>query len=90
MFGPVPSWSHSPQSGSDQSDNTIDTCILFVQALGATIQYGSPKPLDEGLPTLAQRACDSTPSVRAGLTEVVGNWLLDLPDRYVFHVSTVC
>ena len=62
----------------------------LVQALGATIQYGSPKPLDDGLPTLAQRACDSTPSVRACLAEVVGNWLLDLPDRYVYSVYVCC
>ena len=54
---------------------------VFPQAMGATIRYGSPKPLDEGLTTLAQRACDPTPSVRTCLTDIVGEWLLDLPDR---------
>ena len=51
------------------------------QALGATIRYGSPNPINDALPALAQRACDATPSVRSCLADVVGGWLLDLPDR---------
>ena len=39
---------------------------------------------------LAQRACDSTPSVRSCLADVVGDWLLDLPDRYVFIYTLLC
>lgn len=58
------------------------------QALGSTVCYGSPNPINEALPALAQRACDPTPSVRSCLADVVGNWLLDLPDRYVcVHVA---
>ena len=51
------------------------------QALGATIRYGSPNPINDALPALAQRVCDATPSVRSCLADVVGGWLLDLPDR---------
>ena len=51
------------------------------QALGATIRYGSPNPINDALPALAQRACDTTPSVRSCLADVIGGWLLDLPDR---------
>ena len=52
------------------------------QALGSAIRYGSPTPLNDALPFLAQRACDSTPSVRLCLADVVGHWLLELPDRW--------
>lgn len=51
------------------------------QALGVTIRYGSATPITDALPVLAQRACDPTPSVRSTLADVVGEWLLDLPDR---------
>ena len=51
------------------------------QALGAIIRYGSPNPINDALPALAQRACDATPSVRSCLADVVREWLLDLPDR---------
>ena len=34
---------------------------------------------------LAQRLFDHAPTVRAAVTTVVGNWLLDLMDRYSFH-----
>ena len=33
----------------------------------------------------AQRLFDPVPAVRKAVTEVVGNWLLDLQDRYSFH-----
>lgn len=32
---------------------------------------------------LAQRLFDQSPSVRAAVTQVVGNWLLDLLDRFI-------
>ena len=51
------------------------------KALGATVRYGSPNPINDALPALAQRACDATPSVRSCLADVLGEWLLNLPDR---------
>ncbi|XP_064394922.1 dynein axonemal assembly factor 5-like [Halichondria panicea] len=60
--------------------------LACIKALGSVIRYGTPNPLTDALPLLAQRACDSTPSVRSCLVDVVGNWLLELPDRYsYFH-----
>ena len=58
-----------------------------MQALGVAIQCGSPNPLNDALPILAQRACDPIPSVRSCLAEVVGGWLLDMVDR-CSHVHT--
>ena len=34
---------------------------------------------------MAQRLFDQTPAVRAAVVQTVGNWLLDLLDRYSFH-----
>jgi dynein assembly factor 5 len=34
---------------------------------------------------LAQRLFDQVPAVRKAVIQVVGGWLLDLPDRYSFH-----
>lgn len=63
--------------------NSADLFVLygFTQALGSTVRYGSPNPLNDALPLLAKRACDNTPSIRSCLVDVVGNWLLELPDR---------
>ena len=58
-----------------------------LQALGVAIQCGSPNPLNDALPILAQRACDPIPSVRSCLAEVVGGWLLDMVDR-CSHIHT--
>lgn len=33
---------------------------------------------------LAQRLFDQTPAVRAAVIKVVGNWMLDMCDRYSF------
>ena len=55
--------------------------FFIVQAFGTIVQFGSATPINDALPSLAQRTCDSNPSVRLCLVSVVGSWLLDLPDR---------
>ena len=52
---------------------------------GDVIQYGNNKSVDDVTSHLAQRLFDQAPTVRAAVTKVVGNWLLDLMDRYSFH-----
>ena len=61
------------------------TCIPL-QAFGTTVRYGSATPITDALPVLAQRACDSAPSVRSCLIDITGEWLLDLPDRSGSHL----
>ena len=65
--------------------NPINRCFKFVyhmmQAFGSSVRYGSPNPINDALPVLAQRACDPTPSVRSCLADTIGMWLLELPDR---------
>lgn len=53
--------------------------MVFPQ--GDVIQYGSGKVVGDVVPHLAQRLFDQVPAVRAAITDIVGKWLLDLPDR---------
>lgn len=49
------------------------------------MQYGNSKSMEKVVPHLAQRLFDDSPVVRKEVVKIVGNWLLDLPDRYSFH-----
>ena len=49
------------------------------------MQYGNGKLVDDVVSHLAQRMFDSSHTVRAAVTGVVGQWLLDLYDRYSYH-----
>ena len=46
------------------------------------IQGGDGKNVDDVLSHLAQRTFDDSPAVRMAITRVVGEWLLNLRDRY--------
>ncbi|XP_053551100.1 dynein axonemal assembly factor 5 [Bombina bombina] len=60
--------------------------IAVIQTTGTVIQYSNGKSVDDVLSHLAQRLFDDAPQVRQAVTVVVGNWLLDLRDRYsYFH-----
>ncbi|KAM4631833.1 dynein axonemal assembly factor 5 [Discoglossus pictus] len=60
--------------------------IAVIQTTGTVIQYGNGKSVDDVLSHLAQRLFDDSPQVRQAVTVVVGNWLLELRDRYsYFH-----
>ncbi|KAK3735234.1 hypothetical protein QZH41_008428, partial [Actinostola sp. cb2023] len=68
---------------SHQHSKVRQACI---QTIGVVIQYGDGKNVDDVTSHLAQRTFDSSPAVRAMVTNVVGGWLLDLRDRYsYFH-----
>ncbi|PVD38342.1 hypothetical protein C0Q70_00954 [Pomacea canaliculata] len=58
---------------------------LVVETLGDVIRYGHNKSVDQVTSHFAQRLFDQVPMVRKAVTQVVGMWLLDLPDRYSFH-----
>ncbi|XP_041363360.1 dynein assembly factor 5, axonemal-like [Gigantopelta aegis] len=58
---------------------------LVIETLGDILQFGNGKYVDDVISHFAQRLFDRTPMVRKAVTKVVGNWLLDLPDRYSFH-----
>ncbi|XP_071976569.1 dynein axonemal assembly factor 5 isoform X1 [Engystomops pustulosus] len=60
--------------------------VAVIQTTGAVIQYGNGKSVDDVLSHLAQRLFDDAPQVRLAVTVVVGDWLLELRDRYsYFH-----
>lgn len=70
------------QSMAHQHSKVRSACV---KTFGAVVQYGSATPINDALPVLAQRSCDPTPSVRMCTVNVIGQWLLDLPDRYSYH-----
>uniref|UniRef100_A0A3Q3ASK3 Dynein axonemal assembly factor 5 n=1 Tax=Kryptolebias marmoratus TaxID=37003 RepID=A0A3Q3ASK3_KRYMA len=60
--------------------------VSVIEATGAVIQHGSGKNVDDVLSHLAQRLFDDSPQVRKAVTAVVGDWLLNMRDRYsYFH-----
>ncbi|KAK2833462.1 hypothetical protein Q5P01_017351 [Channa striata] len=60
--------------------------VTVIEATGAVIQHGTGKNVDDVLSHLAQRLFDDSPQVRKAVTAVVGNWLLNMRDRYsYFH-----
>nr|XP_033819652.1 dynein assembly factor 5, axonemal [Geotrypetes seraphini] len=60
--------------------------VAVIHTTGTVIQYGNGKSVDDVLSHLAQRLFDDAPQVRQAVTTVVGDWLLDLRDRYsYFH-----
>ncbi|XP_061556656.1 LOW QUALITY PROTEIN: dynein axonemal assembly factor 5-like [Phycodurus eques] len=63
--------------------------VSVIEATGTVIQFGTGKNVDDVLSHLAQRLFDDSPQVRKAVTVVVGDWLLNLPDRYsYFHKVT--
>ncbi|KAM8960244.1 dynein axonemal assembly factor 5 [Pelodytes ibericus] len=60
--------------------------VAAIQTTGPVIQYGNGKSVDDVLSHLAQRLFDDAPQVRQAVTVVIGDWLLNLRDRYsYFH-----
>ena len=51
---------------------------------GACIQYGDCKSADDVVSHLAQRLFDKVPAVRTTVIGVIGEWMLNLMDRYSF------
>lgn len=65
--------------------NQLDQyCDLF---LGTVVRFGNNKSIKEVSGPLAERLFDQTPQVRDSVTSVIGDWLMNLPDRYsYFHI----
>jgi len=61
------------------------TTTTTMCSVGSVVQYGNGKLVDDVVSHLAQRMFDPSPAVRAAVTGVVGQWLLDLYDRYSYH-----
>lgn len=61
--------------------------INFIFETGVVVRYGNNKSIKEVSGPLAERMFDQTPQVREAITQVIGDWLVHLPDRYsYFHV----
>ena len=61
--------------------HTINFVICSFKTLGIVINSGDGKNVDDVVSHLAQRTFDSAPTVRAAVTRIVGDWLLNLRDR---------
>jgi hypothetical protein len=48
---------------------------------GDVVRYGSNKSVDDVICHLAQRMFDQSATVRQAINDVVGTWILHLPDR---------
>ncbi|XP_030201479.1 dynein assembly factor 5, axonemal [Gadus morhua] len=60
--------------------------VSVLEATGAVVQHGTGKNVDDVLSHMAQRLFDNSPQVRKSVTIVVGDWLLNMRDRYsYFH-----
>ncbi|CAL1290357.1 unnamed protein product [Larinioides sclopetarius] len=69
------------------SHQHLKTRALCVKALGSIVNYLNNKEFEEALMHLAQRLFDRSPLVRTTVTEVIGEMLLNLDDRYsYFHL----
>lgn len=65
--------------------------VSAIEALGNVVRWGSTKnlPVQEVFGSLAERLFDSTPNVRSAVTKVIGDWLINLPDRYSFFTKMI-
>jgi dynein assembly factor 5 len=61
----------------------------IVDCLCQVVKNGNNKSVTEVVPHLAQRLFDQASAVRMAVIKLVGDWLLDLPDRYSFHSKLI-
>ncbi|XP_054278920.1 dynein axonemal assembly factor 5-like [Macrosteles quadrilineatus] len=60
--------------------------VSGIKAIGAVVRWGNNKSLNDVCGPLAERLFDQHHAARAAVADVVGTWLLELPDRYsYFH-----
>eukprot|EP00045_Choanoeca_perplexa_P009487 m.91812 g.91812 ORF g.91812 m.91812 type:complete len:863 (-) comp14918_c0_seq1:131-2719(-) len=57
---------------------------VALRALGAVVQYGEAKQLDEIRLPLSQKSLDHSPAVRKSLYTIAGRWLVEMRDRYSY------
>ncbi|KAL0278385.1 UNVERIFIED_CONTAM: hypothetical protein PYX00_000222 [Menopon gallinae] len=65
--------------------------VAAIEALGKVVRYGNTKnlPTQEVFGSLAERLFDSNPSVRLAVTKVIGDWLVNMYDRYSFFTKMI-
>ncbi|XP_021931973.1 dynein assembly factor 5, axonemal isoform X2 [Zootermopsis nevadensis] len=60
--------------------------IVAITAIGKVVRYGNNKSVDTVIGPLAERLFDQIQAVRQAVVQVIGIWLVQLPDRYsYFH-----
>lgn len=64
--------------------NNVSLCNVFV---GVLVRYGNSKSIKDVSGPMAERLFDQTIQVREAVTQTVGDWLMNMPDRYsYFHI----
>ena len=58
-----------------------------VEAVGVVFEHCNGKFVDHTIAPLTQRLFDSSIAVRKAVIQVVGEWLLNLTDRYSYHAK---
>jgi len=48
------------------------------------VRYGNNKSVSDVVVPLAERLFDQSPVVRLAVTKVIGDWMINLPDRYSY------
>ena len=48
------------------------------------MRYGNNKSVSDVVVPLAERLFDQSPVVRLAVTKVIGDWMINLPDRYSY------
>ncbi|EUB59538.1 HEAT repeat-containing protein 2 [Echinococcus granulosus] len=63
--------------------------VATVEAIGVVFEYCNGKFVDYTIAPLTQRLFDPSIAVRKAVIQVVGEWLLNLMDRYSYHSKLV-
>uniref|UniRef100_A0A5K3FUN3 HEAT repeat-containing protein 2 n=2 Tax=Mesocestoides corti TaxID=53468 RepID=A0A5K3FUN3_MESCO len=63
--------------------------VATVEAAGVVFKHCNGKFVDYTIAPLTQRLFDPSPAVRQAVVKVVGDWLLNLIDRYSYHAKLI-
>ena len=63
--------------------------LATVEAVGVVFERCNGKFVDYTVAPLTQRLFDPSVAVRKAVIQVVGEWLLNLPDRYSYHAKLI-
>ncbi|XP_026281216.1 dynein axonemal assembly factor 5 [Frankliniella occidentalis] len=58
--------------------------VTAIHALGTVVRFGNNKSIKDASGPLAERLFDQAPQVRDAVTQTIGDWLINLPDRYSY------
>ncbi|VEL24797.1 unnamed protein product [Protopolystoma xenopodis] len=60
-----------------------------IKTIGVVMMNSPGKHVEKIIPPLTQRLFDPSPAVRKEVIDVVGSWLLNLTDRYSYHLRLI-